>query len=123
MSSKCADPTMWQICKWSANSPRRQFLKISVLSCSAFIFGLSEDQGKNAIDRNCRQLFLRAESRRLGKTIMFVKGKGPIVFSDSSDDGQSDKDDEEMDAIATELAEDGEDGESTVQANKRLKMS
>ncbi|KAM8717064.1 hypothetical protein ACLKA7_003864 [Drosophila subpalustris] len=36
----------------------------------AFIFGLSEDQGKNAIDRFCRQLFLRAESRRLGKTII-----------------------------------------------------
>lgn len=89
---------------------------------SAFIFGLSEDQGKNAIDRFCRQLYLRAESRRLGKTIMFVKGKGPIVFSDSSDDNESDKDDE-MDSIVTELAEDTEDSESTGQANKRLKMS
>lgn len=93
------------------------------LFCSAFIFGLSEDQGKNAIDRFCRQLYLRAESRRLGKTIMFVKGKGPIVFSDSSDDNESDKDDDEMDSIVTKFAEDTEESESTGHANKRLKMS
>jgi len=55
---------------------------------------LSEDQGKNAVDRHCRQLFLKAESRRLGKTIMFVKGNGPIVFSDSSEDEKSQEDDE-----------------------------
>ncbi|EDW77262.1 uncharacterized protein Dwil_GK18180 [Drosophila willistoni] len=58
----------------------------------AFIFGLSEDQGKNAINRNCRQLFLRAESRRLGKTIMFVKSHGPIVFSDTSEEEMSEGD-------------------------------
>ncbi|KAM7352570.1 ribonuclease P protein subunit Rpp30 [Cochliomyia hominivorax] len=63
----------------------------------SFIFGLSEDQGKCAIDRFCRQLFLRAESRRLGKTIMFVKSSGPVVFSDSSDsDDDHDCDDEQM---------------------------
>ncbi|XP_013102868.2 ribonuclease P protein subunit p30 [Stomoxys calcitrans] len=56
----------------------------------SFIFGLSEDQGKCAIDRFCRQLFLRAESRRLGKTIMFVKSSGPIVFSDSSSESEED---------------------------------
>ncbi|KAH8378285.1 hypothetical protein KR093_010524, partial [Drosophila rubida] len=61
----------------------------------AFIFGLSEDQGKNAINRFGRQLFLRAESRRLGKTIMFVKGNGPIVFSDS----ESGEEDNEMDTL------------------------
>ncbi|EDW03977.1 ribonuclease P protein subunit p30 [Drosophila grimshawi] len=81
----------------------------------AFIFGLSEDQGKNAIDRFCRQLFLRAESRRMGKTIMFVKSKGPIVFSDSSDSNQSD---DEMDALAIKM----EDGENSP-AKKRLKIS
>ncbi|XP_054742832.1 ribonuclease P protein subunit p30 [Anastrepha obliqua] len=52
----------------------------------AYIFGLSEDQGKNAVDKACRQLFLRAESRRIGKTIMFVKASGPVVLSDSSDE-------------------------------------
>ncbi|XP_023304446.2 ribonuclease P protein subunit p30 [Lucilia cuprina] len=60
----------------------------------SFIFGLSEDQGKCAIDRFCRQLFLRAESRRVGKTVMFVKASGPVVFSDSSSD--SDIDEEEV---------------------------
>ncbi|XP_068146249.1 ribonuclease P protein subunit p30 [Drosophila tropicalis] len=58
----------------------------------AFIFGLSEDQGKNAINRNCRQLFLRAESRRLGKTIMFVKSQGPVVFSETSEEDMSEPD-------------------------------
>ncbi|KAH8352404.1 hypothetical protein KR084_003948 [Drosophila pseudotakahashii] len=88
----------------------------------AFIFGLSEDQGKNAVDRHCRQLFLKAESRRVGKTIMFVKGNGPIVFSDSSED---DEEDDEMNDLQTEM---GEEGESEVkyenkQANKRLKVA
>ncbi|KAH8412478.1 hypothetical protein KR009_002493 [Drosophila setifemur] len=91
----------------------------------AYIFGLSEDQGKNAIDRHCRQLFLKAESRRLGKTIMFVKGNGPIVFSDSSDDNQSEEEDDEMDATKTEL--DGDDEEDvkdeSSQPNKRLKVA
>ncbi|XP_037707944.1 ribonuclease P protein subunit p30 [Drosophila subpulchrella] len=90
----------------------------------AFIFGLSEDQGKNAVDRHCRQLFLKAESRRLGKTIMFVKGNGPIVFSDSSEDEKSQEDDE-MESLKTEI---GEEDESEVkdenkQANKRLKVA
>ncbi|KAH8402989.1 hypothetical protein KR222_002364 [Zaprionus bogoriensis] len=92
----------------------------------AFIFGLSEDQGKNAIDRHCRQLFLRAESRRLGKTIMFVKGKGPIVYSDSSDDSESDKEEEqeELNDLVTDLAQDSEqsDGQEQ-QAHKRLKLA
>lgn len=91
--------------------------------CSAFIFGLSEDQGKNAIDRSCRQLFLRAESRRLGKTIMFVKGEGPIVFSDSSDDNQSEEENtDEMDALVTEAATEEDERENS-QANKRLKVA
>ncbi|KAH8333880.1 hypothetical protein KR059_004214 [Drosophila kikkawai] len=98
----------------------------------AFIFGLSEDQGKNAVDRHCRQLFLRAESRRLGKTIMFVKGGGPIVFSDSSDDNQGDSQDDEMEGCPKEeeLDEesDGANGENNEEeenkpANKRLKTA
>ncbi|XP_064540948.1 ribonuclease P protein subunit p30 [Drosophila montana] len=89
----------------------------------AFIFGLSEDQGKNAIDRSCRQLFLRAESRRLGKTIMFVKGEGPIVFSDSSDDNRSEEEkDDEMDALVTEAPTEEDERENS-QANKRLKVA
>ncbi|SPP81976.1 ribonuclease P protein subunit p30 [Drosophila guanche] len=90
----------------------------------AFIFGLSEDQGKNAVDRFCRQIFLRAESRRLGKTIMFVKGNGPIVFSDSSDENQSEEEDDEMDGVVTEMSKDGEDEQETdiKPANKRLKV-
>ncbi|EDW64047.1 ribonuclease P protein subunit p30 [Drosophila virilis] len=89
----------------------------------AFIFGLSEDQGKNAIDRSCRQLFLRAASRRLGKTIMFVKGEGPIVFSDSSDDNHSEEEQaDEMDALVTEAATEEDERENS-QANKRLKVA
>ncbi|KAH8328446.1 hypothetical protein KR067_009565 [Drosophila pandora] len=80
----------------------------------AFIFGLSEDQGKNAVDRNCRQLFLKAESRRLGKTIMFVRGNGPIVFSDSSEA----EGDHEMEDLQTELNDTSENN----QPNKRLKV-
>ncbi|XP_017088854.2 ribonuclease P protein subunit p30 [Drosophila bipectinata] len=80
----------------------------------AYIFGLSEDQGKNAVDRNCRKLFLKAESRRMGKTIMFVKGNGPIVFSDSSEA----EDDQEMEDLQAELNETRENN----QPNKRLKV-
>ncbi|XP_005184935.1 ribonuclease P protein subunit p30 [Musca domestica] len=71
----------------------------------SFIFGLSEDQGKCAIDRFCRQLFLRAESRRIGKTIMFVKSSGPIVFSDSS----SSEHEEDEGMLNAEEKEDQED--------------
>ncbi|XP_017046104.1 ribonuclease P protein subunit p30 [Drosophila ficusphila] len=90
----------------------------------AYIFGLSEDQGKNAVDRHCRQLFLKAESRRLGKTIMFVKGNGPIVFSDSSEDDQSESDDE-MEGLKSELGEENESeiNDDNKQANKRLKVA
>jgi len=90
----------------------------------AFIFGLSEDQGKNAVDRHCRQLFLKAESRRLGKTIMFVKGNGPIVFSDSSEDEKSQEDDE-MESLKTEIGEEdaSEVKDENKQANKRLKVA
>ncbi|KAI9577127.1 ribonuclease P protein subunit p30 isoform X1 [Glossina fuscipes] len=51
-----------------------------------FIFSLSEDQAKCAINRFGRQLFLRAECRRLGKTIMFIKASGPVLFSDSCEE-------------------------------------
>ncbi|XP_017154955.1 ribonuclease P protein subunit p30 [Drosophila miranda] len=88
----------------------------------AFIFGLSEDQGKNAVDRFCRQIFLRAESRRLGKTIMFVKGNGPIVFSD---DDQSGAEDDEMNGLGTEMSKDGQNEEQTELKPpiKRLKVA
>ncbi|XP_036347806.1 ribonuclease P protein subunit p30-like [Rhagoletis pomonella] len=52
----------------------------------SYIFGLSEDQGKNAVDKSCRQLFLRAESRRIGKTIMTLKASGPVMFSNISEE-------------------------------------
>ncbi|EDW36855.1 GL25831 [Drosophila persimilis] len=88
----------------------------------AFIFGLSEDQGKNAVDRFCRQIFLRAESRRLGKTIMFVKGSGPIVFSD---DDQSGAEDDEMDGLGTEMSKDvqNEEQNEIKPPIKRLKVA
>ncbi|XP_016979383.1 ribonuclease P protein subunit p30 [Drosophila rhopaloa] len=90
----------------------------------AFIFGLSEDQGKNAVDRHCRQLFLKAESRRLGKTIMFVKGNGPVVFSDSSEDDHSDED-EEMEGLKTHVKDYSESEliNEKNPPNKRLKMA
>ncbi|XP_017068495.2 ribonuclease P protein subunit p30 [Drosophila eugracilis] len=89
----------------------------------AFIFGLSEDQGKNAVDRHCRQVFLKAESRRLGKVIMFVKGNGPVVFSDSSE-GEHSGEDDDIEDLDTQV---GNDVESEVtndnnQPNKRLKV-
>ncbi|KAH8262842.1 hypothetical protein KR044_000828 [Drosophila immigrans] len=84
-----------------------------------FVFGLSEDQGKNALNRFCRQLFLRAESRRLGKTIMFVKGNGPIVFSESSSEDSGEGD--EMNSLANEEQVE-EDAESS-QDRKRLKLA
>ncbi|XP_016968673.1 ribonuclease P protein subunit p30 [Drosophila biarmipes] len=87
----------------------------------AFIFGLSEDQGKNAVDRHCRQLFLKAESRRLGKTIMFVKGNGPVAFSDSSEDEKSEGDDE-MESLKAE-EDDAEVEDEKRPANKRLKVA
>uniref|UniRef100_A0A1A9WW04 Uncharacterized protein n=1 Tax=Glossina brevipalpis TaxID=37001 RepID=A0A1A9WW04_9MUSC len=62
----------------------------------AFIFSLSKDQAKCAINRFGRQLFLRAECRRLGKTIMFIKASGPVVFSDSSEEDEL-KSDTEID--------------------------
>ncbi|XP_073822473.1 ribonuclease P protein subunit Rpp30 [Musca autumnalis] len=103
----------------------------------SFIFGLSEDQGKCAIDRFCRQLFLRAESRRIGKTIMFVKSTGPIVFSDSSSsEGEEEEDEiptiaekEEEDVIKfskssdSEQNGDSEDDEDEEQPNKKKKLS
>uniref|UniRef100_A0ABK9MJZ5 Uncharacterized protein n=1 Tax=Glossina morsitans morsitans TaxID=37546 RepID=A0ABK9MJZ5_GLOMM len=52
----------------------------------SFIFSLSKDQANCAINRFGRQLFLRAECRRLGKTIMVIKTCGPVVFSDSSEE-------------------------------------
>ncbi|XP_067622787.1 ribonuclease P protein subunit p30 [Eurosta solidaginis] len=55
----------------------------------SYIFGLSEDQGKNAVNKVCRHLFLKAESRRIGKTIMFIKAAGPIVFSETSDEEEN----------------------------------
>ncbi|EDX03193.1 ribonuclease P protein subunit p30 [Drosophila simulans] len=90
----------------------------------AFIFGLSEDQGKNAVDRHCRQLFLKAESRRLGKTIMFVKGNGPIIYSDSSEDEKSTEDDE-MKGLKPQIgkADAFEVKDGTEHVIKRLKVA
>ncbi|XP_011186784.2 ribonuclease P protein subunit p30 [Zeugodacus cucurbitae] len=60
----------------------------------AYIFGLSEDQGKNAVNKACRQLFLKAQARRIGKTVMFIRSTGPIVFSDSSDSADDESEQE-----------------------------
>eukprot|EP00099_Drosophila_melanogaster_P007150 NP_001259808.1 RNaseP protein p30, isoform B [Drosophila melanogaster] len=89
----------------------------------AFIFGLSEDQGKNAVDGHCRELFLKAEARRLGKTIMFLKGNGPIIYSDSSEDEKSTED--EMKGLKPQIgkADAFEVKDGTEHAIKRLKVA
>ncbi|KAH8298221.1 hypothetical protein KR018_011314 [Drosophila ironensis] len=90
----------------------------------AFIFGLSADQGKNAVDRNCRQLFLRAEARRIGKTVMLVKGNGPVVFSDSSEEEDEDEDMESLQLSGEERGSMSEEEKSDDnQPNKRLKVA
>lgn len=62
------------------------------------IFGLSEEQGKSAIQTLSRSLLIKAEARRHGKTVMFVKQVE--CSSDESDDKSSDSD-EEMDENPT----------------------
>lgn len=66
------------------------------------IFGLSEEQGKNAIGSNCRKLLLNAESRRAGKTFFIMTAKGPIVFSSSEDEGSDDDEDSALEDDAME---------------------
>lgn len=70
------------------------------------LFGLSEEQGKNAIGSNCRKLLLNAGSRRAGKTFFIMTAKGPIVFS-SSEEEDSDEDsaleDDAMEGIELDL--------------------
>ncbi|XP_055849773.1 ribonuclease P protein subunit p30 [Episyrphus balteatus] len=87
----------------------------------ALIFGLSEDQGKNAIGSTCRQLVLRAESRRIGKTIMFAKGAGPICLSSSSSESSSEE--EEDDENKNEDVNDDDDDMNEQQPNKKKKLS
>ncbi|XP_018796847.1 PREDICTED: ribonuclease P protein subunit p30 [Bactrocera latifrons] len=78
----------------------------------AYIFGLSEDQGKNAVNKACRQLFLRAQGRRIGKTFMFVRSTGPVVFSDSSD-----SDDDDSEQAAADDSDENEEMENFVDTN------
>lgn len=65
------------------------------------IFGLSEEQSKSAISHTCRRALLKAESRRLGKTVMFVRNVGaPDNTSDEEvygEDRDDDDDEEEED--------------------------
>ncbi|XP_055918663.1 ribonuclease P protein subunit p30 [Eupeodes corollae] len=88
------------------------------ISNLALIFGLSEDQGKNSIGSTCRQLVLRAEARRLGKTIMFAKGAGPICLSSSS--GESSSEEDEMEGGKNESGDDDDD--MNEQPNKKKKL-
>lgn len=71
------------------------------------LFGMSEEQGKNAIGSNCRKLLLNAGSRRAGKTFFVMTAKGPIVFSSSEEENSEDEDsaleDDEMDGLETYL--------------------
>lgn len=60
------------------------------------IFGLSEEQSKSAISHTCRRVLLRAESRRLGKTVMYVRNVvGAGNDSDEADDVVDDEEEEE----------------------------
>lgn len=87
----------------------------------ALIFGLSEDQGKNSIGSSCRQLVLRAESRRIGKTIMFAKGAGPICLSSSSGESSSEEEENEEDENG-KVESDGNDDDMNEQPNKKKKL-
>jgi len=75
------------------------------------------------VDGHCRELFLKAEARRLGKTIMFLKGNGPIIYSDSSEDEKSTED--EMKGLKPQIgkADAFEVKDGTEHAIKRLKVA
>lgn len=75
-----------------------------VLLSRGLIFGLSEEQSKNAISHTCRRVLLKAESRRYGKTVMVVRNVGGLVQED-------DEDSEEADAESGEDDDDDDDEE------------
>ncbi|XP_037959861.1 ribonuclease P protein subunit p30 [Teleopsis dalmanni] len=81
----------------------------------SLIFGFSEDQGKCAINRYGRQLFLKACARRIGKTFMYIKGSGPVVFSIyGEDDAISDEEDMEAEEGADSDESDMEAEEGSI---------
>ncbi|GBP17624.1 hypothetical protein EVAR_69219_1 [Eumeta japonica] len=83
----------------------------------SFIFGLSEDQG------NVQLTDLSKAVLRAGKTIMFVKASGPVVFSDSSDssaeDDETNKQDNTAQSRNTKFSNNESDNE---QPNKKKKL-
>ncbi|CAD7078906.1 unnamed protein product [Hermetia illucens] len=90
----------------------------------ALIFGLTEEQGKGAVLNTCRVLFLKAESRRLGKTVMFVKQLGPTVLSSTSEDSESEDDDGEDAGRLDDNDKDMESDDVTdEQPHKKKKLS
>lgn len=48
------------------------------------LFGLSEEQSKSSISGLCRNMLLKAESRRHGKTIIYIKEDDNHLYDDHS---------------------------------------
>lgn len=73
------------------------------------LFGLSEEQAKHSIKGQCQKLVLKAEGRRHGKTIIYIK-EADEIQNDSSDDEASDNNADVEDATNNmdcyELSED-----------------
>lgn len=55
---------------------------------------------------------LFTESRRLGKTIMFVKASGPVVFSDSSDSEDEEIEEQDDDNLTEDVIKFSKDSDS-----------
>lgn len=83
------------------------------------IFGLSEEQSKSAISHTCRRVLLKAESRRYGKTVMYVKNvssKGSKAAANDSGDEDQDEDEEDSEE------DDEEDFDGYAQTCKKQKI-
>lgn len=57
------------------------------------MFGLSEEQSKNAISNVCRSILQKAEGRRSGKTVVFAKN---WLQQSSDEDSNLDDSDDSM---------------------------
>lgn len=66
-----------------------------------------------------------SESRRLGKTIMFIKATGPVVFSDSSSgtDEENNDSDNNDDVIKFSKISDSDETNDNEHPNKKKKLS
>lgn len=60
---------------------------------------MSEEQSKSSISHTCRRVLLKAESRRYGKTVMYVKNVNvkPMQDEDDIDADDDEEDDDEED--------------------------